>query len=72
MINETQSLKVLYATFKAMANLQPVFGFFSLTQSCICFNQQGQVKVWVHPNLSLVQPQKIYPPQTNITNKIIG
>ena len=72
MINQTQSLKVLYATFKAMSNLQPLFGFFTLTQSCICFNHLGQVKIWVHPNLSLVRPLKIYAPQQNITNKIIS
>ena len=70
-LNEAQTLKVLCATFRGLANLQPNFGYFGLTESCICFSQSGIVKIWVNPNLSILTPIRSFEPQYNITNRII-
>ena len=70
-LNEGQALKVLSSTYRGLANLEPMFGYFGVTESCICFNSEGNVKIWVNSNLSSLTPLRRFDPQFNIRNRII-
>ena len=42
-----------------------------LSESCICFNEYGHVKIWVNPDLSSLQPAYPFRDNSNNNKKII-
>jgi len=60
-------LKVLYASFRGLEELEETYGFVELTESCICFNEDGKVKVWVNSDLSSLHPARLLNSQVKPT-----
>lgn len=55
-LNESQTLKILFAVLRGLQELEETYGVIGLTDSCICFNESGKVKIWVNSDLSSLRP----------------
>lgn len=55
-LNESQALKILYAIFKGLEELVPVFGIIGIDETCVCFTDEGLIKIWINPNQASITP----------------
>ena len=70
-LTEPQTLKILFAVFRGLEELQEIYGIVGLNESCICFNGLGKVKIWVNPDLSSLHPILVLKEHCSNENKII-
>lgn len=58
-------LRICFEGFKI---LMGHFGFFDIAEDMILINSEGEVKVWVNPNLAAMQPLREFTSEKNSSN----